>query len=159
MLKSNRSVCISHTTYCKILLFFLLVKAKTNLVSGQSTLKIGSIMLRCTELILLLYCFCWEVLYLYLLALYHHDLIIFRKKWLTKNKKPGEKNHEPFTISTLHAAGLQIRVRIGKLFSLFLIRNICCGYSKEPSQLDGSFELPKHVFKLMGKKIIKILRK
>ena len=31
-------------------------------------------------------------------------------------------------------AGLQIRVRIGKLFSLFLIQNICCGYSKEPSQ-------------------------
>ena len=30
--------------------------------------------------------------------------------------------------------GLQIRVHIGKLFSLFLIQNICCGYSKEPSQ-------------------------
>ena len=29
---------------------------------------------------------------------------------------------------------LQIRVRIGKLFYLFLIQNICCGYSKEPSQ-------------------------
>ena len=31
-------------------------------------------------------------------------------------------------------SGLQIRVRIGKLFSLFLIQNICFGYSKEPSQ-------------------------
>ena len=30
--------------------------------------------------------------------------------------------------------GLQIRVGIGKIFSLFLIQNICCGYSKEPSQ-------------------------
>ena len=30
--------------------------------------------------------------------------------------------------------GLQIKVCIGKLFSLFLIQNICCGYSKEPSQ-------------------------
>ena len=29
--------------------------------------------------------------------------------------------------------GLQIRVCIGKLFSLFLIQNVCCGYSKEPS--------------------------
>ena len=48
--------------------------------------------------------------------------------------------------------GLQIRVCIGK-FSLFLIQNICCGYSKEPSQLDGSFEHPKHMFKLLGKKI------
>ena len=28
----------------------------------------------------------------------------------------------------------------------------------EPSQLDGSFERPKHMLKIMGKKIIKILR-
>ena len=49
--------------------------------------------------------------------------------------------------------GLLIRVCIGKLFSLFLIQNICCGSSK-----GGSFEHPKHMFKLMGKKIIKILR-
>ena len=37
---------------------------------------------------------------------------------------------------------------------LFLIlnQNICCEYSKEPSQLDGSFERPKHMLKLMGKK-------
>ena len=33
-----------------------------------------------------------------------------------------------------HISGLQIRVRIGKLVSSFLIQNICCGYSKEPSQ-------------------------
>ena len=32
-------------------------------------------------------------------------------------------------------------------------------YSKEPSQWDDSFEHPKRVFKLMRKKIIKILRK
>ena len=37
---------------------------------------------------------------------------------------------EDFEIDT----GLQIRVRIGKIFSLFLNQNICCGYSKEPSQ-------------------------
>ena len=30
--------------------------------------------------------------------------------------------------------GRQVRVPIGKLFSLFLIQNICSGYSKEPSQ-------------------------
>ena len=57
------------------------------------------------------------------------------------------------------AIGLQIRVCIGKLFSLFLIQNICCGYSKELSQLDGSFKHPKHMFKLIGKRIIKILHK
>ena len=55
-------------------------------------------------------------------------------------------------------AGLQMRVRIGKLLSLFLIQNIWCGYWKKPSQWDGSFEPPKHMFNLMGKKIIAILR-
>ena len=53
--------------------------------------------------------------------------------------------------------GLQIRVLIGKPFSLFLIQNICCGYSKEPSQWDGSFEHPKHMIKLTGKVINEIL--
>ena len=44
-----------------------------------------------------------------------------------------------------------------------LNRNICsCGYSKEPSQRDGScwggsFEHPKHMFKLMDWEIIAIL--
>ena len=55
-------------------------------------------------------------------------------------------------------SGLQIKVRIGKLFSLFLVQNISCGFSKEPSQRDGSFEHPKHMLKLMGKKIFTILR-
>ena len=32
--------------------------------------------------------------------------------------------------------------------------SLCCGYSKEPSQWDGSFEHPKHMIKLMGKKIL-----
>ena len=43
---------------------------------------------------------------------------------------------------------------------IFLISkpNICCGYSKEPSQLDGSLGHPKHMFKLMGKEIFTILR-
>ena len=41
---------------------------------------------------------------------------------------------------------------------LFLNQNICCGYSKEPSQRDGSFEQPKLMFKLKNKKIIAILR-
>ena len=35
--------------------------------------------------------------------------------------------------------------------------NIRCGYSKEPSQIDGSFEHPKEMFALMGKKIRTIL--
>ena len=49
-------------------------------------------------------------------------------------------------------AGLKLRVRIEKLFFLFLNQTICYGYSTEPSQLDGSFEHPKHMLKLMVKK-------
>ena len=44
-----------------------------------------------------------------------------------------------------------------KLFFLFLNQNMCCGYSKEPSQWDGSFEHRKHMTKLMGKEINAIL--
>ena len=55
--------------------------------------------------------------------------------------------------------GPQIRLRNRKLFFLVLNQNICCGYSKEPSHWDGSFEHPKHMFKLMDKKIITILRR
>ena len=55
--------------------------------------------------------------------------------------------------------GLQIRVLTWKLFFLFLNQNICCGYSKEPSRQDGSFEHTKHMIKLIDKKIIAILRK
>ena len=40
------------------------------------------------------------------------------------------------------------------LFFLFLNQNICCGYLKEPSQSDGSFEHPTHMFKLMDKKMV-----
>ena len=40
-----------------------------------------------------------------------------------------------------------------KLFFLFLNQNICC-----LSHRDGSFEYPKHIFKLLDKKIIAFLR-
>ena len=53
---------------------------------------------------------------------------------------------------------LQINVRNWKLFILFLNQNICCVYSKEPSQWDGSFEHSHHMFTLLGKKVITILR-
>ena len=55
-------------------------------------------------------------------------------------------------------SGLQINVRNWKLFFLFLNQNICCECSKEPSQWDGSFENPKQMFRLLGKKIIAFLR-
>ena len=57
------------------------------------------------------------------------------------------------------STGPKIRERNWKLFFLFLNQNICCGYSKEPSRWVSSFEHPKHMFKLMDKKIIAILRK
>ena len=49
--------------------------------------------------------------------------------------------------------GPQIRVRNWKLFFIFLNQNICCGYSKEPSGWDSSYEHPIHMFKLIEKKI------
>ena len=55
---------------------------------------------------------------------------------------------------SLTAAGPHIRAHNGKLFFLFLNQNIYCGYSKEPSHWDCSFEHPKHMFQLMDKKII-----
>ena len=38
-----------------------------------------------------------------------------------------------------------------------LSRVICFGYSKEPSQLDSSFEHAKQMFKLMDKKMFTLL--
>ena len=35
-----------------------------------------------------------------------------------------------------------------KIIFLYLNQNMCCGYSKETSQWDGSFEYPKHMFNL-----------
>ena len=58
--------------------------------------------------------------------------------------------HAPLSFGMV-STGLQIREHIWKSFFLFLNQNICCGYSKEPSQWDGSFEHPKHMFKLMDK--------
>ena len=49
--------------------------------------------------------------------------------------------------------GLQIWMGTWTFFFSFHNQNICCG-----SQWDGSFEQPKHMFKLMGLKINTILR-
>ena len=54
-------------------------------------------------------------------------------------------------------SGLELSVHIKTLIFLFLNQNICCGYSKEPSQWDSSFEHPNHLLKLMGKKIFTVL--
>ena len=62
-------------------------------------------------------------------------------------------SHQSLRLST----GPQMRVHNWKLFFLFLSQNICCGYSKEPSHRGDSFEHPKHMFKLMEKKIIAIV--
>ena len=49
-------------------------------------------------------------------------------------------------------SGLQNQKKI-----LFLNQNICCWYSKESSQLNGSFGHPKHMLKIVGKKIFTIV--
>ena len=53
--------------------------------------------------------------------------------------------------------GLKIRLRYQKLSFLFLNENICCGYSKEWSQWNGSFDYPKHMLQMMSKKLFIIL--
>ena len=51
-----------------------------------------------------------------------------------------------------------LKLSVQQFFFLFLNQNICCGYSKEPSQWEGSFEHQKHLFEMMGKKLCLILR-
>ena len=81
------------------------------------------------------------------------------RTWAMLNALPHSTNSGGIiTCDEICLTGLQIRVRNEKLFFLFLNQNIWCGYSKEPSHWDGSFEHPKHMFKLMDKKIIAILR-
>ena len=41
-----------------------------------------------------------------------------------------------------------------KMILLFLNQNICCGYSKEPSRRDSSFEHQKHMLKMIYYTII-----
>ena len=58
----------------------------------------------------------------------------------------------------IHNSAPQVEVRIWKSTFLSLNQNICCGYANEPSQWDGSFEHPKHMFKAMDKEITAFFR-
>ena len=49
--------------------------------------------------------------------------------------------------------GLKLRLRNRKIIFLFLSQNRCCGYSKELF-----FGHPKHLLRIMGKKIFTIVR-
>ena len=55
------------------------------------------------------------------------------------------------TVKRLLIPILQIRVRKGKLFLLFLNQNICCGYLNGTIKRDGSFEDQKHTLELIDK--------
>ena len=72
-------------------------------------------------------------------ACFLYSLMIFAKGTLSKKsfKNSMILLHQCFSLTQFGSRsgpGLQLRVCIGKLFSLFLIQNICCGYSKESSQ-------------------------
>ena len=63
-----------------------------------------------------------------------------------------------FSSPVVHTtASLVKRVCTQKIIFSFLNQNICCGYSKEQSQRDGSFKHPKHMLNLLGKQIFTIL--
>ena len=65
-------------------------------------------------------------------------------------------NHGQFYMKRLESV-LQKRKGNHLSFFIYLNQNICCGYSKEPSQGDGSFEHPKHTFAPMEEKICILL--
>ena len=46
------------------------------------------------------------------------------------------------TVFDLISVYISQAFQLKKIIFLFLYQNICCGYSKEPSQWDGSFEHP-----------------
>ena len=79
-----------------------------------------------------------------------------------KTKENCVRNLRTFTVlQSPRYEGIQIRSPnkcVMDFFFLFINQNIFCGYSKEPSPMDSSFEHPKTMFKLMGKKITTMLR-
>ena len=76
---------------------------------------------------------------------------------MTKKKKKTWKILYPKIEILYFDQAFSLRVLTKTLIFLFLNQNISCGYSKEPSRWDGSFEHPKYTSKLMGKKIFTIL--
>ena len=62
-----------------------------------------------------------------------------------------------FHVKHLLLSGLELRLRNENSIFLFLNQNICYEYLKDPSQWDSSFEQPKNMLKLMGKKIFTFL--
>ena len=51
-----------------------------------------------------------------------------------------------------------MRVHCKTIFFISHQKHMLWELKRTVSQLDGSFEQPKHIFKLMGKKIITIVR-
>ena len=72
-----------------------------------------------------------------------------------EEKQTNKEKQRHTNPGLLFRAGLRVSNR--KMIFLFLNQNICCGYSKESSQSGGSFKHPKHILKVMGKKIFTIL--
>ena len=65
----------------------------------------------------------------------------------------------PKFICVLHLILVKARPLVKRAYQkkiLFLNQNICWVYLKEPSQWDCSFEHPKQMLNLMGKKILTI---
>ena len=80
-------------------------------------------------------------------------LLLHRKKIMQKSSNKTKKSSGMQTayvqiillpyLSVI--LGLSIRVHNKKTNQFFLKLNLGCGYSKEKSQWDGSFEYPKHI--------------
>ena len=84
---------------------------------------------------------------------FHHLVKIEHKNTATLDSARSIKK------SKVAVLQLQFRrpMRTKKIIFLILNQNICCDYSKGPSQQDSSLEHPKYMFKLMGKKLLVII--
>ena len=58
---------------------------------------------------------------------------------LTSSQRTQTEHNLTSSQITEHASCLNIKVCIGKLFSLFRIQYICCGYSKEQYRQENNY--------------------
>ena len=75
------------------------------------------------------------------------DILTFTSRIKIQHENFKAHNGFIYLYFSFYMCVYQLRVCNENLIFLFLNQNICCGYSKEPSQWEGSFERPKHMLK------------
>ena len=70
-----------------------------------------------------------------------YHILTSKQKWRWSDCASAQSDQRHCCFHVTYT-GLELRVHNKNVTFLFLNQNICCGYSKEPSQWDGSFEHP-----------------